>query len=108
MAKDTPPAALIYWVERRPRCKKCRDFEVMMPDDICEHCQKEQAQGYQVMSLAGRCANGFEMDYGTRYHAVRTNEYKSVCGAQPGRRSVGWMREIEDVTCPRCAKKLTA
>lgn len=107
IAKDAPEPPPTHWVEERPRCSKCRDFEVMMPEDICGHCQKETAQGYQVMSLTGRCANGSELDHGTRYHAVEIASYKAKCGAKPGRRSVGWSREINKaVTCPRCIKKL--
>lgn len=107
LADRTPEPGPLYWVESRPMCATCREFEVMEQGDTCEHCQKETAQGYQVMSLAGRCANGFEMDHGTRNHAVTLGEYSARCGAKPGRRSVGWSREVgKTVTCPRCVKKI--
>ena len=100
---ELPP---VHWVEPRPRCGQCRDFEVMESGQICTHCQKEQDQGYIVMSLAGRCANGAERDHGTRFHAVETTSYKALCGSKPGRRSVGWSRELGPVSCPRCISKL--
>jgi hypothetical protein len=66
------------------------------------------------MKLAGRCANGFERDRGTVYHAVPEEASNSgwgtaLCGKEPGRRSVGWAhREGTEVSCPRCLKKLRA
>ena len=104
LAERTPKPEPVYWVEPRPRCFECRDFEVMKDGQICEHCKLERKQGYQVMTLAGRCANGFEMDHGRLNHAV--SEVGALCGAKPGRRSVGWSREFGDVTCPRCVAKL--
>jgi hypothetical protein len=57
--------------------------------------------------LTGRCMNGAERDHGTRAHAVPIGERKALCGAKPGRRSVGWSSYREStVTCPRCLKKL--
>lgn len=107
LADRTPEPEPMYWVEARPMCSECRDFEVTELGDVCQHCQAEKEQGYQVMTLAGRCANGFEMDHGKKNHAVTIGEYKARCGARPGRRSVGWSREVnKTVTCPRCIKKI--
>ena len=107
LAENTPELAPVYWVETRPLCDECREFEVMEHGDICEHCKKEWEQHYQVMSLAGRCANGSELDHGTRYHAVELDRTSAFCGAKPGRRSVGWTRELnKEVTCPRCIARL--
>lgn len=55
--------------------------------------------------LTGRCANGWQRDSGTLYHAVPgTSEWsKALCGAQPGRRSNGWSDyRAAAPTCPRC------
>lgn len=107
LVEKYPEPEPMYWVEARPRCDQCRDFEVMEAGQICSHCKKEQNQGYMVMSLAGRCANGAERDHGTRHHAVGLNSYKAFCGTLPGRRSVGWSRELTEVSCPRCIAKLS-
>ena len=101
--EDLPP---VYWVEARPRCDQCGDFEVMEVGQICTHCEKEWSQHYQVMSLAGRCSNGAELDHGTKYHAVEFCNHRAFCGAKPGKRSVGWSREFKEVSCPRCLAKL--
>lgn len=65
--------------------------------------------------LAGRCANGSELDSGTRWHAVPLGEHglswSALCGAEPGRRSAGWSSWTvrgQAVTCPRCLGKLPA
>jgi hypothetical protein len=90
-------------------CHECGDLaQVESPDDLCPKCVIEQTQGYKVRMLAGRCANGAERDHGTRNHAIRLSEYDAVCGAKPGRHSVGWVMPWPDrvVTCPRCVKKL--
>ena len=89
-------------------CVECCDHKVTHEGEKCEQCKIDERRGYRVSSLAGRCANGAERDHGTRYHAVRTGEYKAVCGAEPGRRSVGWCDwgYGGEVTCPRCLKRL--
>lgn len=65
-------------------------------------------------SLAGRCTSGQELGQGTRNHAVNgvVNEAwgelhgVALCGAKPGKRSVGWsLRDDEEVSCPKCLKK---
>lgn len=106
---EPPP---VHWVEPRPHCDQCRDYEVMNEGDICEHCQRESSQGYRVMYKMGRLANGAALDGGSRYHAVElgTHEYgmgKAICGTKTGRRSAGWMRQVnQEVTCPQCIAKL--
>ena len=92
---------------------------------------------YKIGYLLGRCASGAEADCGTLNHAVTTklvqrplcpyNDWGrnripaddtidaevALCGARPGRRSVGWSYDNTSiqqtsVTCPRCRKKLEA
>jgi len=101
-------------------CQRCRNIiEDLTDDGICRDCQNTLKRGYEISEMAGRCANGAERDHGTRWHArmlisnIFDNwqgaDYTAICGAKPGRRSVGWStREPEDrqVTCPRCLKKL--
>jgi len=68
------------------------------------------------VKLAGRCSNGYERDQGSKIHALNVTEpvsvfnpyyVKSLCGREPGRRSVGWVERFElVVTCPRCLKKM--
>lgn len=87
----------------------CRYHLFDLVDGNCPQCVEDDARGYEVLQLAGRCANGFQLDGGTRWHAVRKDEYRAVCGATYGRRSVGWSSYIklhQPVTCPRCLKKL--
>lgn len=68
-----------------------------------------------VASLAGRCTSGEERGQGSRLHIVvgahpnSSMAGKGLCGAKPGRRSVGWsLRQGEAATCPRCVKKVYA
>lgn len=92
-------------------CKLCRETS---EKDICDDCQKSIERGYEISSLAGRCANGAERDSGFRFHArmLDENQYPSLaalCGYSPGRRSAGWSSwkpADRAVTCPRCAKRL--
>ncbi|MGB5786635.1 MAG: hypothetical protein WBH11_14730 [Stenotrophomonas geniculata] len=68
--------------------------------------------------LAGRCANGLERGQGTKLHAIPAVQVsrhggfveatgKALCGAEPGRRSVGWtVCEQHPVSCPRCQRAL--
>lgn len=81
----------------------------------CPDCAEEQARGYAVRILAGRCANGSELGGGTRWHAVPMGSeglaWTAQCGEKPGRRSAGWSSWVvrgQAVTCPRCLKKLEA
>lgn len=106
-----PEPTLLYWVETRPLCSDCRDYEVMNYGDICEHCQQENKQGYKVMYKMGRLANGFALDSGTVYHAVKnTGDYgmgKAICGTSTGKRSAGWHRVTgQQVTCKACLNKI--
>lgn len=84
---------------------------VTKPGDFCPICQRDLARGYQVLSLAGRCANGLERDHGSLWHAVPLGEQRAMCKERPGRRSAGWSSwtpENQPVTCPRCLKKIAA
>jgi len=75
---------------------------------ICGQCAIDQKRGYSVRSLAGRCRNGAERDHGTRFHAVPAESWRALCGAEPGRHSIGWSDygRNQAVTCPKCAAKL--
>ena len=95
-------------------CAQCRENKVQVRGDICRQCVIDRERGYRVRSLAGRCANGAELDHGTRFHALKAigvigdDTNTALCGAKPGRRSVGWTTWGSDqaVTCPKCLKKL--
>ena len=69
------------------------------------------ARSVMPAKLAGRCANGLERGQGRKVHAVpasfaATGFGKALCGAQPGRRSVGWTAlPAADVTCPLCKRR---
>lgn len=94
---------------RKPSKPYCRLHLVDLVNGKCEQCQEDKERGYQVLELAGRCANGSQLDSGTLWHALRDGEYWAVCGAKPGRRSAGWSaytKPHQPVTCPRCIKKL--
>lgn len=90
-------------------CTRCREIlsngEVGISDP-CPRCQREIEQGYGSFQLLGRLRNGAARDHGILTHAVKNGEWRAVCGAQPGRRSVGWVRSYGDetITCPRCVK----
>jgi hypothetical protein len=92
---------------------------------------------YKASMLLGRLSDGFQSDHGVLVHAVVTKLVKprpcpwndwgrdatkmaqkveaevGMCGARPGRRSVGWSHrhgtdkpgELK-VNCPRCLKKI--
>ena len=109
------PAPVVAETETKPtyHCRNCDDWAVVEnQNDICELCKMENERGYQAQMLAGRCANGAELDHGTRTHAVMITERFgfAVCGAKPGRRSVGWVSPYKsrEITCPRCLKKIQA
>ncbi len=59
--------------------------------------------------LAGRCANGCERDAGSIAHAVPagTSHETALCGAEPGRRSVGWSDQSQAIDCPRCIRAVS-
>lgn len=65
---------------------------------------------YVAARMLGRCSNGNEADGGTLLHAIRQDRMTSaaLCGAAPGRRSVGWgdhpdvVKPVAAVTCARC------
>ncbi|MCW0447227.1 hypothetical protein [Xanthomonas sacchari] len=71
---------------------------------------------FVAAKLAGRCANGMERGQGSKQHALPAEQVcfarneahgKAICGAVPGRRSVGWtVCDDQDVSCPRCARAI--
>lgn len=100
------PAEAVERVETY-RCDECHSVDVAAAGDLCQRCADEWKQGYRVLQMAGRCANGAERDHGTLTHAVVFGSDNALCGAKPGRRSVGWVRPVGTVvTCPRCLKRL--
>jgi hypothetical protein len=61
-----------------------------------------RSTGVEIRRMAGPCANGFERNGGTRWHALVAG--RAICGA---RCKSFWSFETgEEVTCPRCQKKL--
>ena len=73
--------------------------------------------------MLGRLSNGFQSDHGALVHALHKTTVpspripeititieKSICGRRPGRRSVGWSTNDNDlpVTCPNCLKRMGA
>lgn len=91
--------------------------------DTCDVCAAEGPAGVQAKGadfvaakLAGRCANGMERGQGAKLHAIPSTQVRveyneaygsAICGATPGRRSVGWTVLVaEAVTCPRCIRAL--
>ena len=96
---------------RLRECRYCKaretlDFGVTPPGRSI--VQAEPIGEIDALYLAGRCANGSELDCGVLYHAVPRNKTVALCGAKSGRRSAGWRGEDEAhaVTCPRCTEKI--
>jgi len=94
-------------------CEMCRNYRDVDAHGLCADCARSVARGYEISVLAGRCANGAERDAGTLFHArwIEDGEVslRAVCGAEPGRRSVGWSSwspPERQVTCERCLRKL--
>ena len=101
---DTPPP---------PACSRCHvTGRILNEKGICETCARTLERGYEISQLAGRCANGAERDHGVLFHArlLREDGYpegKALCGAKPGKRSIGWSYHPGDeVTCERCLARL--
>lgn len=78
----------------------------------------ERRASLQPAKLAGRCADGMERGQGTKVHALANARRNAafgdvygdaLCGAKPGRRSVGWTAlDGHAITCPRCRRKMQA
>lgn len=81
----------------------------------------------KIGALLGRLSSGLQSDHGTLYHAVilktqivlrsgietQRKIYVGLCGAKPGRKSVGWSfnhgtdHGVQAVTCQKCLKRLS-
>ena len=116
-APDEPDPVMDRFIESDPahRCKRCHEaFVELNEDGLCQDCAATLARGYEISRMAGRLANGAEADGGYLYHArlLEADGYpafKAVCGAQPGRRSIGWgayKPSSRRVTCKRCLARL--
>jgi hypothetical protein len=68
----------------------------------------EKELNYKARQLAGKCSNGAERDHGLVIHAV--NDIGALCGAKPGRLSVGWVEPWDDtpVNCDKCLNRIEA
>ncbi|KQO85878.1 hypothetical protein ASF32_09325 [Methylobacterium sp. Leaf91] len=71
---------------------------------------------WRSAQMLGRLSNGGERDRGRLYHIVSEDGCgpmggagSALCGATPGRRSVGW-GDVEGTpaTCPRCLKRVAS
>ena len=73
---------------------------------LSEHYNLESELDFKPRQLAGKCSNGAERDHGLITHAV--NHIGALCGAKPGRRSVGWVEPWNDapVNCEKCLKRI--
>ncbi|MCJ2044150.1 hypothetical protein MKK58_06340 [Methylobacterium sp. J-078] len=59
--------------------------------------------------LTGRCADGYQLGGGTRFHIVAEGDVDgdAICGSVSGNRSGGWSREqVEPASCPGCVARL--
>lgn len=62
---------------------------------------------------SGRAWNGFERDKGKIVHLTEPLPEnvcgywgnKALCGAEPGKRSNGWIEVTGPANCPKCLKK---
>lgn len=100
---------------------KAGSYEAQFPEADLQKAKRvvdPLGGNYKVIlpaTLAGRAANGWERDAGQKVHAVagesaqRINYSHGValCGASPGRRSVGWSVIEKRVTCPKCLRVAT-
>lgn len=70
-----------------------------------------------LVQKLGRCANGFEKDHGRVIHGLVTENPNdsiqhgvALCGAMPGKRSVGfgqpYQKETKVITCEKCKKRI--
>lgn len=80
----------------------------MCGDSQCPSCGSMQGTlDYELVYLAGRCANGAERDRGHVIHAKYPNDWRALCGKGYGRTSGGWAdadSTVTEPTCPRCKR----
>jgi hypothetical protein len=104
---ETPPRK--YRPNEICRCERCHTFFRDADKRLCVFCQREKDEGYKLRRKLGRLANGAEADSGQLLHILPTEEYeRPLCGAKPGKRSIGWAlaydREKQKI-CARCAER---
>lgn len=65
-----------------------------------------------IKSGTARSKYGAEKDRGVVVHLIDSKEPngywggKTICGAEPGKRSNGWFEASRPVSCDKCLKKL--
>lgn len=65
---------------------------------------EQRAPEFSIRRMAGPCANGWERNGGTRWHALPGVSSRALCGA---RTNSFWSDEVgAAVTCPRCLARL--
>lgn len=60
--------------------------------------------------MVGRCSTGNQLGGGVKWHAVPMGAGDwglALCGMKPGRLSGGWSEAGQEITCPKCWKKLS-
>jgi hypothetical protein len=89
------------------KCTVCNSNPYDSETGVCEQCAIDSARDYRVRSLGGRCRSGGD-SAGTRFHAVKLDWSRALCGSKPGYSSYGWSEwgKEEPVNCPRCLKRL--
>lgn len=64
---------------------------------------------YEPRMKAGPLRNGAERGHGSVFHAVPVDGHDltpSLCGQRPAIMWSSWRRDGQQITCPRCLKKL--
>lgn len=72
--------------------------------------------GYTPMMKAGGLRNGAERGYGSVFHAVPERDDKpgvpvydnatALCGQYPANMWSSWRPKGQEITCPKCLKKI--
>jgi hypothetical protein len=94
----------------RNEAERSEDFQgaVAALAALTEHFNPSCELDYSAKVLAGRLANGGELDQGTIIHAVPREDITALCGATYGPRSAGWVNPYGDnpVNCTKCLQRI--